>query len=123
MRVRFKVPFLDDEVVDYCTVAQRGARTILTMTGYIRLTKTILLRYLGWRKHKRDDHTMSYADALGKAAFDSVETIVRKRRILFAGFIARVGEERLPERVMFRELLEGKVYSAAQEIDCLVHLK
>ena len=65
----------------------------------------MLLRCLGWRKRKRDDHTLSYADALAKTASESVEAIVRKRRILFAEFVARIREERLPRRVMFGELL------------------
>ena len=49
--------------------------------------------------------------------------IVRKRRIFFAGFVARMGEERLPQRVMFGELVGGKGYSGGQEKDWLVHLK
>ena len=48
---------------------------------------------------------------------------MRKRRILFAGFVARVGEERLPRRVMFGELVGDKGYSGGQEKDWLVHLK
>ena len=40
---------------------------------------------------------------------------MRKRRILFAGFLARRGEERLPQRVMFGELVGGKGYSGEQE--------
>ena len=31
-----------------------------------------------WRKRKRGDHTLSYADALAKTASDSIEAIVRK---------------------------------------------
>ena len=65
----------------------------------------MLLRCLGWRKRKRDD--LSYADALAKKASDSIEAIVRKRRILFAGFVARIGEGRLPQRVIFGELVGG----------------
>ena len=68
----------------------------------------MLVRCLGWRKRKRDDHTLSYADALAKTAFKSIEAIVRKRRILFAGFVPRMGEERLPQRVMFEEIVGGK---------------
>ena len=33
---------------------------------------------------------------------------MRKRGILFAGFLARMGEERLPQRVMFGELVGGR---------------
>ena len=78
---------------------------------------------LEWRKRKGDDHTLSHADALAKTASESIEAIVRKRRMLFGGFVARVGEERLPQRVMFGELVGGKGYSGGQEKDWLVHLK
>ena len=66
---------------------------------------------------KHDDHTLSYADALAQTDSESVEAIVSKRRILFAGFVARMGEERLPQRVMFGELVGGKGYSGGQEKD------
>ena len=83
----------------------------------------MLLRCLGWRRRKRDDHTRSYADALAKTASESIGAIVRKRRILFAGFVARIGEERLPQRVLFGELVGGKGYSGGQEKNWMAHLK
>ena len=78
---------------------------------YDRLRKVhyqMLLRYLGWRKRNREDHILSYANALLRTDSESVETTVRKRRVLFAGFVARMGEERLLRRVMFREMLGVK---------------
>ena len=48
---------------------------------------------------------------------------MRKRRILFAGFVARTGEERLPQRVVFGEFVGGKGYSGGQDKDWMVHLK
>ena len=39
------------------------------------------------------------------------------------GFVARMGEERLPQRVTFVELVGGKGYSGGQENDRLAHLK
>ena len=48
---------------------------------------------------------------------------MRKRRILFAELVARMGEERLPQRVMFRELIGGKGCSGGQEKDLMAHLK
>ena len=48
---------------------------------------------------------------------------MRKRGILFAGFVARMREERLPQRVMFGELVKGKGYSGGQEKDWMDHLK
>ena len=70
-----------------------------------------------------DDHTLSYADALAQTDSESVEAIVRKRRILFAGFVGRMGEECLPQRVMFGEFVGGKGYSGEQEKDWMDHLK
>ena len=79
----------------------------------------MLLRCLGWRKRKRDDHTLSYADALAKTASESIRAKVRTRRILFAEFVARMGEERLPQRAMFGKLIGGKGYPGGQEKDWL----
>ena len=75
----------------------------------------MLIRCLGWRKRKREDHILSYADALLRTNSESVETTVRRRRILFAGFVEHMGEERLPRRVIFGEMLGGKDYSGGQE--------
>ena len=55
------------------------------MTGYDkpdydrlrRVNHSMLLRCLGWRKRKRDDHTLPYADALAKTVSESIEAIVR----------------------------------------------
>ena len=47
---------------------------------------------------------------------------MRQRRILFAGFVAPMDNERLPKRVMFGEVDGGKGYSGEQEqdwMDCL----
>ena len=66
-----------------------------------RVHRSMLLRCLGWRKRKRDNHTISYSNALAQTDSESVEAIVCKRRILFAGVVARMGGERLPQRVMF----------------------
>ena len=84
---------------------------------------SLLLRCLGWRKRKRDDHTLSYAASLAKTAYESIEATGRKRRVLFAGFVARMGEERLPRWVIFGELVGDKGCSGGQEKDRLVHFK
>ena len=77
----------------------------------------MLLRCLGCRKRKREYHVLFYDNALFRTDFESVETTVRRRRILFAGFVARMGVERLPTRVMSMEMLGGKGYSGGQEWD------
>ena len=84
-----------------------------------RVHRSMLLRCLGRRKRKRDGHNLSSADALAQTDSERVEAIVRKRRILFAGFVARMGEERLPQRVMYGEFVGGKGYSggAGERLD------
>ena len=122
MRLRLKVRLLKAEVVE---MPLYGCMTwSLSESDYDRLRRVHhLLRCLGWRKRKRDDHTLSYADALADTASESIEAIVRKRRILFSGFVARMGEERLPQRVMFGELVGGKSYTGGRDKDWVAHLR
>ena len=44
----------------------------------------LLLRIIGFQRRQRTDHLMPYAKALKKAQYESVETTIRKRRLLFA---------------------------------------
>ena len=44
-----------------------------------------LLRIIGFQRRQRTDHLMSYAKTLIKAQCESVETAIRKRRLLFGG--------------------------------------
>ena len=83
----------------------------------------MLLRCPGWRKRKREDHVLSYANALLRTDSESVHTTVPRRRIMFAGFVVRTGEERLPRRVMFGEMLGGKGCSGGQEWDWMKDLE
>ena len=39
---------------------------------------------------------------------ESIEAIIRRRRILFAGFVARMEDTRLPKCVMFGDLVGGE---------------
>ena len=51
---------------------------------------------------------MSYAKDLKKAQCESVETTIRKRRLLFAGAVQRTANERMTHRVMFETLPGGE---------------
>ena len=42
---------------------------------------------------------------------------------MFAGFVTRSGEERLPKRVMFGEVVGGNGYSGGQEWDSMGYLE
>ena len=108
-RLRLKARLLKTEVVE--TLLYGCMTWSPKKPDYDRLRRvhhSMLPRCLGWRKWKRADHTLSYDDALAKTASESIESIVRKRRILFPGFVARMGEERLPQRVMFGEFVGGR---------------
>ena len=116
--MRLKVWLLKAQVL--ATLLYGCVTWSLKPADYDRLRKVhhkMLLRCLGWRKRKCEDHTLSYANALVKADSESIETTVRRRRMLFAGFVARMGEERLPRRVMFGEMVGGKGYFFGQEKD------
>ena len=45
----------------------------------------LLLRVIGFQRRQCTDHLMSYAKALKKTQSESIETTIRKRRLLFAG--------------------------------------
>ena len=67
----------------------------------------LLLRIVGFQRRQRTDHRMWYAKALKKVQRESVETIIRKRRLLFAGAVQRTTNERLTHRVMFGTMTGG----------------
>ena len=54
-----------------------------------------LLRIIGFLRRQPTDDLMSYARTLNKAQCESVETTIRKRRLLFAGDVQRTNNERL----------------------------
>ena len=74
-----------------------------------------LTRCIGWRKHNRADHPISYLDTLLKTETESIEATLRRRRILFAGFVARLEETRLQKCVMFGEMVGGAGCVGGQE--------
>ena len=57
----------------------------------------------------------SYLDTLIKTGSESTEATLRKRRILCAGFVARVEDMRLPKSVMFGEMVRGAGCVGGQE--------
>ena len=96
MHLRLKVQLLKAEVVE--TLLYGCMTWSPNKPDYDRLRRvhhSMLLRFLEWRKRKRDDLTLSYAVAGAKTASESLE----------AGFVARMGEERLPQRVCLESLL------------------
>ena len=66
-----------------------------------------LTRCIGWRKHNHAYHSISYLDTLIKTGGESIEVVLRRRRTLFARFVARMENTRQLKCVMFVELVGG----------------
>ena len=74
-----------------------------------------LTRCIGWRKHNRADHPISSLDTLVKTGSESIEATLRRRRFLFAGFVARMENTRLPKCVMFGEMVRARAMWRAKK--------
>ena len=59
--------------------------------------------HVAWCKSP-NKRILSYKDALHRTQCESIETTVRTRRLLWAGALLRMGDHRLPKRVMSGEL-------------------
>ena len=79
-----------------------------------------LTRRIGWKNHNRADHPISYLDTLIKTGSESIEATLRRRRILFARFVARMKHTRLPKCVMFGELVGDAGCVGGQEKEWVV---
>ena len=56
-------------------------------------------------KENCTDYPILYLNTLIKTGSESIEAIMRRRRILFAGFVACLEDTRLPKCVVFGELV------------------
>ena len=73
-----------------------------------RVNHRFLTRCIGWRRHNHANHPISYLDTLVKTGSESIDAILRRRRILFAGVVARMEDTRLPKYVMFGEMMGAR---------------
>ena len=78
-----------------------------------------LTRCIGWGKHNRTDHPISYMDTVIKTGNESIKAVLRRRRIVFAGFKARMEHTRLPKCVMFGNMVGGAGSVRGQEEECV----
>ena len=61
-----------------------------------------------WRKKNRIDHSISYLDTLMKTLSESIVVIMRRRWILFNGFVPRMEHTRLSKCGMIGEIVGGR---------------
>ncbi|CAM9451335.1 unnamed protein product, partial [Ascophyllum nodosum] len=100
-----KARMVRSEVVE--TLLYRCAIWIPLKGHYAELRTThhkMLLRILGAWWKSPNKRILSYKDALQRTECKSIETTVRTRRLLWAGALLRMGDHRLPKRVMSGEL-------------------
>ena len=64
-----------------------------------RAHHSFLTRCIRWQNNNGTDHPISYLDTLVKTGSESIEAIMRRRRVLFAGFVARMGDTRVSKCV------------------------
>ena len=69
-----------------------------------RARHRFLTRCIGWRKKNRADHPISYLNTLTKTGSKSIEATLRRRRILYSRFEARMEDTRLPKYVVFGDI-------------------
>ena len=80
-----------------------------------RIHHSFLTRCIGWPTKNRADHPISYLDTLMETGSESIEATSRRRRILFAGYVARMEDTRQPKCVMFGEVVGGGGCMGGQE--------
>ena len=80
-----------------------------------RAHHSFLTRCIGWQKNSRVDNPTFYLDTPIKTGSESIEATLRRRRILFAEFVARMEDTILPKCVMFGELVGGAGCVGGQE--------
>ena len=76
---------------------------------------SFLTRCIDWRKGNHTDRPIFYLDVLMKTGSESIEAIMRRRRILFARSVARMEDTRLPKCVLFGRLVGGAGCTEGQE--------
>ena len=68
---------------------------------------SFLARCISWRKNNRADYPIFYLVTPMRKGSESIEAVIYRKRILFAGFVARMGDTKLKMCAMFGELVEG----------------
>ena len=85
-----------------------GCATWTPLKGpYTKLRTThhrMLLRILGAWCKSPNKHILSYKDALQRTECENIETTVHTWSLLWSGALLRMGDRRLPKRVMSGEL-------------------
>ena len=81
-----------------------------------RAHHSFLTRCIGWRKNNRAGHSsISYLVTLIKTGGQRIEATIRRRWILFVGYVARMEDTRLPKCMMFGKVVGDAGFVGGQE--------
>ena len=92
------------------TTSRMGSHSYYCSACYVTMDNTNQVyaphnnTFLGAWCKSPNKRILSYKDALHRTQCESIETTVRTRRLLWAGALLRMGDHRLPKRVMSGEL-------------------
>ena len=106
---RLKVRMLKAEVME--TLLYECATWTLGKELFVELRTVhhrFILRAIRFQRRQRTDCFMSYAKALKKARWESVEATICKLHLLSAGAVLRTNNERLTRRDMFGTMAGGE---------------
>ena len=94
-----RIEVLETMLYDCVTWNPRACHYDTLRRAYTRF----LTSFIGWQKHNHADHPIFYLDKLIKTGSESIEASLRRRWILFMGFVAFMEGTRLPKCMMFGE--------------------
>ena len=114
VRIWMKVRMLKDEAIETLPYGCVTRSSKKATTGYGRFTTPCPPDASAGGSGSATTIPSPHADEIAKTDSESIMVTVRPRRILFAGFVERIGEERLPRRVTSGEQVGGKGYSGGR---------
>jgi hypothetical protein len=85
-----------------------GCEAWALTTKEFRDIESIQRKMLTMILKRYNEHRVSYREMLGIANMNCVESYIRKQRLIWAGQIIRMGNERIPKRVLFGTTQKGK---------------
>ena len=104
------IGFLIIQQLNYCILVGLNAPTQEKTMEFSMLHRHLIFSFGYWYNRlgawckSPNKRILSYKDALHRTQCESIETTVRTRRLLWAGALLRMGDHRLPKRVMSGEL-------------------
>ena len=107
--LKTKLSLLKSEVIEALLYGSQTWTLAREHYDYMRSSHHhFLMRCTGFQKKERTDHVLAYHELLHRCQTESIETTIIRRRLRWAGQVARMSDSRLPKAMLFGELSDGK---------------